>query len=80
MIKVVHTLVWAIFAGCIVAMPLASRRGEHRTAARYTDDRHASFDIYLPEWLARHSTLIFGALYCAGVVVTIARWVRAGLA
>ena len=22
-------------------------------AARYTDDRRANFDIYLPEWLAR---------------------------
>ena len=32
--KVVHTVVWAFFAGCIVAIPVASRRGEHRVAAR----------------------------------------------
>ena len=32
-VKVAHTLVWAFFAACIVAIPLASWRGEHRTAA-----------------------------------------------
>jgi hypothetical protein len=26
-------------------------------AARYTDDRRANFDIYLPEWLARYNEL-----------------------
>lgn len=25
-------------------------------AARYTNDRRDNFDIYLPEWLARHNT------------------------
>jgi hypothetical protein len=33
MVKVVHTLAWAFFAGCIVALPIASWRGEHRLAA-----------------------------------------------
>ena len=32
-IKVVHTIVWAFFAGCIVAIPIASWLGEHRIAA-----------------------------------------------
>lgn len=32
-VKVVHTVVWAFFAGCIVAIPVASLRGEHRGAA-----------------------------------------------
>ena len=36
-------------------------------AARFTEDRRANFDIFLPEWLARHNKLIFGALYLAGV-------------
>ncbi len=45
-------------------------------AARYTDDRRENFDIYLPEWLAKHNKLIFGALYFAGVVFAIARWVH----
>lgn len=32
-IKAAHTIVWALFAGCIFAIPVASWRGEHRAAA-----------------------------------------------
>jgi hypothetical protein len=32
-IKGIHTVAWTVFAGCIVAMPLASWRGAHGTAA-----------------------------------------------
>lgn len=32
-VKVVHTIAWAVFAGCIVAIPFASWRGEHVVAA-----------------------------------------------
>jgi polyferredoxin len=46
-------------------------------AARYTNDRRDNFDIYLPEWLARHNKLIFGALYVAGILFTLVRWLRA---
>jgi len=47
-------------------------------AARYTDERRDNFDIYLPEWLARHNKRIFGWLYVAGIVVTLVRWLRGG--
>lgn len=100
-IKLAHTVVWAFFAGCIVAIPIASWRGEHRVAAwlagivlvevaillanrwrcpltaiaaRYTDERAANFDIYLPRWLAKWNKAIFGTLYAAGVVYTAVRW------
>ena len=103
-VKVAHTVVWALFAGCIVAIPVVSIYGMHRAAAwlaaavavevlilvvnrfrcpltavaaRYTDDRRDNFDIYLPEWLARHNKLIFGTLYVAGLAFAIARWVLA---
>ena len=46
-------------------------------AARYTSDRRDNFDIYLPEWLARHNKLIFGSLYVAGILFTLARWLLA---
>ena len=46
-------------------------------AARYTDDRRDNFDIYLPEWLARHNKLIFGLLYAAGIALTVVRWLTA---
>jgi len=45
-------------------------------AARHTDDRRANFDIYLPEWLARHNKSIFGTFYLAGLAFTLARWTR----
>lgn len=100
-IKAAHTLVWALFAGCIVAIPIAALLSEHRVAAwlaaivagevvvlvlnrfrcpltaiaaRYTDDRRANFDIYLPEWLARHNQAIFGTLYFAGLAFALAHW------
>jgi hypothetical protein len=45
-------------------------------AARYTDDRRANFDIYLPEWLARNNKPIFGTLYAAAVLFLLLRWLR----
>ena len=100
-IKLVHTLVWAFFAGSILAIPVCARTGNFRAAlvliaivflevlvivvngwrcpltgvaARYTDDRRDNFDIYLPEWLARHNKLIFGVLYFLGIAFTAAQW------
>ena len=31
-VKVIHTLAWAFFAGCIVAIPIASWAGQHLLA------------------------------------------------
>lgn len=45
-------------------------------AARHTEDRRVNFDIYLPQWLARHNKSVFGALYLAGIGFTLARWIR----
>jgi len=42
-------------------------------AARYTQDRRANFDIYLPEWLARHNKQIFGTLFVLGLLYSLAR-------
>jgi hypothetical protein len=96
LIKTVHTLAWAIFAGSVVAIPILAWQGRWTAtaiaiglvtgeclvlafnrmrcpltdvAARYTDDRRANFDIYLPEWLARYNKQIFGTLFVAGLVV-----------
>jgi hypothetical protein len=44
-------------------------------AARYTEDRRANFDIYLPEWIARHNKSIFGILFALGSLFALARWV-----
>jgi hypothetical protein len=102
-VKVVHTLAWAVFAGCIVALPLVAWHRSFQAAAiliaivfveilvllvngfrcpltdvaaRYTDDRQDNFDIYLPLWIARYNKQIFGALFAAGVLLTIALWMQ----
>ncbi|HTN53694.1 MAG TPA: hypothetical protein VML50_14895 [Anaeromyxobacter sp.] len=45
-------------------------------AARYTDDRGDSFDVYLPRWLARYNKQVFGTLFVAGGLVTLWAWLR----
>src|SRR5437763_16569294 len=35
-IKVLHTVVWAFFAGCVVALPFAAARGDFRWAGILT--------------------------------------------
>jgi hypothetical protein len=100
-IKLAHTLIWAILAGCILAIPVFSFAGSFLVssvliavvtlevlvivfnrwscpltgvAARYTDERQANFDIYLPLWLAKYNQVIFGALFVAGVLYTLFEW------
>ena len=100
-IKLLHTVVWVFFVGCIVALPIAAHAGSFGFAAilfavvlievlvlavnqgscplttvatRYTADRSANFDIYLPSWLARHNKLVFGALFIAGSFYALYRW------
>lgn len=45
-------------------------------AKNYTKDRKDNFDIYLPEWLARHNKTIFTALFLIGLILVIINWVR----
>jgi hypothetical protein len=102
LVKMVHTVVWAFFVFCILAIPVLTLRGRLMAAAwfagivlvevavlamnrwscpltpvaaRYTDERRDNFDIFLPEWLARHNKSIFGALYLAGLALLIAKWI-----
>jgi len=65
-----------ILGECLV---LAINRGRcplTDVAALYTTDRSANFDIYLPAWLARHNKRIFGALFIAGELIFLWRWIR----
>ncbi len=43
-------------------------------AARFTADRAANFDIYLPAWLAQYNKLIFGSLFVLGELIVMACW------
>ena len=43
-------------------------------AARFTEDRAANFDIYLPYWLARNNKTIFGTLFMLNELIVLWRW------
>jgi hypothetical protein len=100
-VKVVHTVVWALFAGCILAIPAFAWQRRFQivvvlgaaifleigilllngwrcpltnVAARYTDQRQDNFDIFLPLWLARHNETIFGWIFAADLLLTLACW------
>ena len=45
-------------------------------AARFTTERSANFDIYLPRWLAENNKTIFGGLFVAGELVLLWRWLE----
>ena len=40
-------------------------------AMKFTSDRRENFDIYLPEWLAKHNKLIFSMIFLAGLTLVI---------
>jgi len=100
-VKAIHSIVWAFFAGCILAIPLFAWLDRLRiaatligvtfvevailwvngwtcpltgVAARYTTDRRDNFDIYLPEWLARHNKRIFGSIFVGDLLLTASLW------
>jgi hypothetical protein len=102
-IKVLHTVIWAIMAASVVALPWLAWYRQFRwafwltllvlgeclvlalnhgrcpltdVAARYTKERDANFDIYLPVWLARNNQRIFGSLFVVGELVLLWRWAR----
>lgn len=101
MVKMAHTVIWAVLAGCVLAIPFLAASGNIRAATwliaiimlevvvlafnrmrcpltdvagKFTTDRTANFDIYLPEWLATHNKVIFGSLYVIGIGVTAYYW------
>jgi hypothetical protein len=102
-IKLAHTVVWALLVAVILAIPVMAWQDRFTAAAvltaimlgevlvlvvngwrcpltdlaaRYTDDRRANFDIYLPLWLAANNKRIFGSIFAAGVVFSIWRLAR----
>lgn len=46
-------------------------------AEKYTEDRKDNFDIYLPNWLVKHSKIIFGGVFVVGIILLFANWVLA---
>ena len=71
---------WALILTAIVVFEcavLAANRGRCPLtgwAARFTADRAANFDIYLPNWLARNNKAIFGTLFVVNELIVLWRW------
>jgi hypothetical protein len=68
---------WAVILSVIVLLEcglLAANGGRcplSDLAARYTDERASSFDIYLPNWLASHNKAIFGMLFVVNELIVL---------
>lgn len=101
LVKLIHTIIWAIFVGVIGYVVYAGIYNQIGTAvwiaigfvilegfvllinqgkcpltnigARYTTDRNDAFDIFLPNWLAKHNKLIFTSIFAVGVILVIYR-------
>lgn len=74
--RIVGVLVGLVSAECVVLALNGMRCPLTAIAERYTDDRRANFDIWLPEWLARHNKSIFGAMFAVDLVYAASRLVR----
>ena len=42
-------------------------------ARKYSNSKKDNFDIFLPNWLARHNKLIFTSIYLIGVLIVLIR-------
>ena len=42
-------------------------------ARKYSNSKKDNFDIFLPNWLAKHNKLIFTLIYVVGVIIVIYR-------
>jgi hypothetical protein len=42
-------------------------------ARKYSDSENDNFDIYLPNWLARHNKIIFTTIYVIAVIIVLIR-------
>lgn len=45
-------------------------------ARKYSSEEKDNFDIYLPNWLAKHNKTIFGTLFALGAILTIINWIK----
>lgn len=63
-----EVLVGIVFLECGVLAFNKGRCPLTNVARRYTDDYRANFDIYLPEWLARHNKVLFGILFAVDLL------------
>ena len=73
----IYTALWLSLLVWVEVFILAANRLRcplTGVARRYTRDRSDNFDIFLPEWLAKHNKLIFGSLFAIGELFLLWQW------
>ena len=77
-----HRFDWAIILTVIIVAEcgvLDVNKGQcplTGVAARFTDERADNFDIYLPNWVARHNKSIFGTLFVVNELFALWCWLK----
>lgn len=77
-----HRFDWAIILSAIIVAEcavLALNKGRcplTGLAARFTTDRADNFDIYLPNWVARHNKAIFGTVFVVNELFVLWCWLK----
>jgi hypothetical protein len=76
-IGIVNSLFWICLALMLieVAVLIINRWSCPLTnvAMKHTDERGHNFDIFLPNWLAKHNKAIFGTMLFAGLALHLLR-------
>jgi hypothetical protein len=75
----INKLVWyCIGAVLLEGIVLLTNNGKcplTSIAGKYTDNRSANFDIFLPEWLAKHNKILFSIIFFVGLFLVLWRMV-----
>lgn len=45
-------------------------------ARKYSDSQKDNFDIFLPNWLAKHNKLIFTSIFIIGLIIVVVRFIQ----
>ena len=45
-------------------------------ARKYSDSQKDNFDIFLPNWLAKHNKLIFTSIFIIGLIIIAVRFIQ----
>lgn len=75
--RAVAVLTGLVLLECVILALNGGRCPLTDAAGRFTEDRTANFDIYLPHWLAKYNKTIFGTLFAGGELLAIWLWLRA---
>ncbi|HEV2488129.1 MAG TPA: hypothetical protein VGT08_21585 [Terracidiphilus sp.] len=72
--KLAAVLAGLVLLECLVLVLNRWRCPLTDLAARFTPELTDNFDIYLPNWLARHNKTIFSVIFVVGGLFALGEW------